>query len=191
VLSDPSTQQAVEHILSRGTAVFAADLITSTNPLARGGKYAGFNFSGYYFGYNAPDLSYQVMDLINLIMDAHLNGVQPGVGKVRSVYLLATGSRGPAAIIANGVAVGAVDRAAIDLNHFDFDQVHDPADEMMLPGALKYGGVAAFASMCTHGKTMIWNAPATWKKNSLVATPQVSLREGEAKLDDMIDSLLQ
>jgi dienelactone hydrolase len=195
VLTDPSTQQAVEHALNQGAALLAADLLMSgsdrtTNPLVRGGKYAGYTFSGYYYGYNAPVLAYRVNDVIEMFSDVLLYDGMDGLGKVQSIRLLATGRAGPWALLANALMHDLIDGAAIDLNHFDFDQVRDPADEMMLPGALKYGGVAGFASLCTHGKTMIWNAPSTWRKNSLVATPQVSLREGEATLDEMIDSLL-
>ena len=195
VLTQPASQQALQSLLDRGVAVVAADLFrtgpdAANNPLARGGKYAGYTFSGYYYGYNPTVLANRVNDLHALL--ALQSSDSRVVGEVKSVRLLATGKAGPWALLAQatGNYITTLDRAAIDLHYFDFDQVHDPADEMMLPGATKYGGLPAFATLCTTGKIALWNVPQSWKPNSRGPTPALLVQEGDADLSQMIAWLL-
>jgi len=55
---------------------------------------------------------------------------------------------GPWALLARALAGKAVDRTFADLDWFRFGDVTTTADPMMLPGALKYGGLPAFAALC-------------------------------------------
>jgi dienelactone hydrolase len=192
VLSSPKTQDAVRQLLDHNSAILAADLFMSgpavaSNPLARGGKYAGYTFSGYYYGYNAPVLACCVNDLLAAVANAGV--VKPGESP-RVVRLLATGKAGAWALLGKALANESISRAAIDLDRFDFDQVRDATDEMMLPGALKYGGIAAFASLCTWGKTAVWNTPQTWQAAMRVPTPAVLAQQGESQLSKMVDWLV-
>jgi hypothetical protein len=57
--------------------------------------------------------------------------------------------------LARALAANAVDRCAIDLANFDFQKVTDDHDPMMLPGALKYGGIGGFVPLCSSGKTLL------------------------------------
>ncbi|HEX4792654.1 MAG TPA: alpha/beta hydrolase family protein [Humisphaera sp.] len=188
VLSRPWWTTVVQDVLHRGVAIMAPDLtgMEAGNPLAKGGKYAGYTFAGYYYGYNASILSRQVVDSLLAPFGTKLLTAMWSAKAEKPIRLLATGHTGAAALLAN--TSGAFDRAAIDLDHFDFDQVTDPADPMMLPGALKYGGVSAFATLC-KAKTAIWNPPAKFKL--AVPTPTVSVQQGDAKVEKMIDWLLE
>ena len=49
-------------------------------------------------------------------------------------------------------------KTSADLAGFRFEQVKDTGDEMMLPGALKYGGLPAFAALSAPGKLYLHNA---------------------------------
>ncbi|HVX16119.1 MAG TPA: hypothetical protein VHC22_33345 [Pirellulales bacterium] len=49
-------------------------------------------------------------------------------------------------------------KAAIDVDRFAFEHVASTGDEMLLPGALKYGGLPAFAALCAPGD--LWLAGA-------------------------------
>jgi len=90
-------------------------------------------FAGFFYGYNRGVLANRVHDLLTVIAWA-------GDG-ARRVQLAAFDRAGVWALLARALSDGAVDRAAIDVHGFDFDRVEDVWDEMMLPGALKYGGV--------------------------------------------------
>jgi len=191
VLSKPSWNDVVQGTLKRGTAIMAIDLngMDAANPLAKGGKYAGYTFAGYYYGYNTPLLSNQVVNCVFAApMEANVARVARRAANPTNfrTYLLATGRAGVAGLLTD--TLGHFDRAAIDVDHFDFDQVTDPADPMMLPGALKYGGVSGFATLC-KSKTAIWNPPAKFKLP--VPTPTVSVQAGDAKVEKMIDWLLE
>jgi hypothetical protein len=54
---------------------------------------------------------------------------------------------GPWALLARPLCRDAVERTAADFHRFRFDKVHSTSDEMMLPGALKYGGLPALAAL--------------------------------------------
>ena len=52
---------------------------------------------------------------------------------------------------------GRCGRTAADLNGFRFENVKANDDSMMLPGALKYGGLPAFAALCAPGDLLMHN----------------------------------
>ena len=58
------------------------------------------------------------------------------------------------AILAKALAGDAVAKTAADLNQFRFENVKDTADPMMLPGAVKYGGLPAFLALCAPGEVL-------------------------------------
>ena len=61
------------------------------------------------------------------------------------------------AILAKALAGDAVAKTAADLNQFDFANIKDTADPMMLPGAVKYGGLGAFLALCAPGEVLVHN----------------------------------
>src|SRR5690606_34227222 len=96
---------------------------------------------GYVLGYQRSILADRVHDLLSAIAMAR------GMEGVRRVHLLASGEQGPAGLLARALAGAEVERAAIDLGQFDFDRVTGDTDPMLLPGALKYGGIYAFVPL--------------------------------------------
>jgi hypothetical protein len=104
------------------------------------------------------------------------------------VHLVAFGRMGPCALLARALAGDNVRRAAIDLDGFDFDQIKTPDDEMMLPGALKYGGIHGFTPLCVHGESRLFHAPAG---ENLVANERVSLEPGETTPDKLVEWIVR
>src|SRR5207253_3098308 len=93
------------------------------------------NFAGYAFGYNRPLVADRVHDILTAIAMAK------GQKAAKSVHLVGFGKAGPWVALARGLCGDTVSRTAADLNGFRFESVKDMNDEMMLPGALKYGGL--------------------------------------------------
>jgi dienelactone hydrolase len=110
-------------------------------------------FAGFVFGYNRSVCAERVRDILTIV--AHLHTRKD----VKRVHLVGFGSLGPCALLARAMAGKLVNHAAIDLNGFDFSKVNDAQDEMMLPGAMKYGGITGFILLCTNGQTVLFNAP--------------------------------
>jgi hypothetical protein len=54
-----------------------------------------------------------------------------------------------------------VARAAADCDGFRFEKVRAEDDEMMLPGALKYGGLPALAALAAPGELYVYNDNGT------------------------------
>lgn len=112
-------------------------------------------FAGYTYGYNRPLLAERVRDIVAAVaMAKQIIGAE-------NVYLVGWENMGPAAVLAKAVCGNAVDRLAADLNQFRFDRIEKTDDEMMLPGALKYGGLGAFAALCAPGDMFLYNHMGT------------------------------
>ena len=52
-------------------------------------------------------------------------------------------------------------RTAADVHGFRFEQVKTTDDPMMLPGALKYGGLPALAALAAPGELYVYNQHGT------------------------------
>jgi outer membrane protein assembly factor BamB/dienelactone hydrolase len=132
-------------LLASGASVVALDpfltgeyhLSEKPTPLPAVNK----NYAGYTFGYNRPLLAERVHDILTAVGYAR---DLPGTKRVRLVGL---GKAGPWAILARALAMGAVERAYAEVGSFRFEEVKETSDEMMLPGALKYGGLPSFAAL--------------------------------------------
>jgi hypothetical protein len=68
---------------------------------------------------------------------------------------------GPAVIMAKAICGDAVDKTVADMNKFRFDTIEKTDDPMLLPGAVKYGGLAAFAALCAPEKLFLHNHAGT------------------------------
>ena len=55
----------------------------------------------------------------------------------------------------------AVTKTAADLNQFHFEGIEKTDDPMMLPGAVKYGGLGAFLALCAPGEVLVHNHKGT------------------------------
>jgi hypothetical protein len=183
---------AVRWLLDKNVAVLSGDVfltgefLPSTRPRIKDQE----KFAGYNDGYNRTVLANRVRDTLTLVAFAQMN-------KPPAIHLVAFDKAGVWAMLARAAAGDTISRAAIDLNGFDFTQIHEPEDEMMLPGALKYGGLLGFAPLfaTNPGATELFRAPSTtppWLNTSLLGA-QTNIRAGAGAPDanDMVHWLLQ
>jgi hypothetical protein len=149
-------------------------------------------FSGFTFGYNRPRLANRVHDIVTAVAYAKQNM------KAKKVYLVGFGEAGPWTLLAAALCGDNVTRTAVDLNGFRFEQVKTSQDDMMLPGALKYGGLPAFAALCAPGEILVHNTKGCGSLAVLAdaykaADAEKKLERHEEKLsnDDVIKWLLR
>jgi hypothetical protein len=173
---------AVRDLLQRGAGVISADLFL-TGEYHRNGQRTTLarvkdeqTYHTYRDAYNRTILAQRVHDLLTIV--AFTRERQPS-----AIHLLAIDRAGVWGLLARALAGDTIARASIDLHGFDFDRVTSGDDEMLLPGALKYGGVHAFLALCTKGETEVYAAPPS--RTSTPSTPSVTLRTDAATADAM------
>ncbi len=153
-------EAAFAKLMNEGTAVCAVEVLR-TGATAKEKAYpVNKQFAGYTFGYNRPLLADRVRDVLTAVSFAR--GGRGG----KTVDLAGVGEAGPWVALARGLCGDAVRRTAADLHGFRFEQVKDCNDPMMLPGALKYGGLLTLASLAAPHEVLLHNAkgcgPATF-----------------------------
>jgi dienelactone hydrolase len=140
-------------ILDHKSAILAIDVFGAGELAATSAvndKYAGFTF-----GYNRSFVAERVHDILTAIAVAKKHP------QVRTIHLIGWESAGPWVVMTRALAGDAVARTAADLNGFRFDAIKSNADPMMLPGAVKYGGLPAFAALCAPGELLLHNHRGT------------------------------
>ena len=123
---------------------------TGENSFAKGWP-VDKGFAGYTYGYNRTLLANRVHDALTLIAFART------MLESKTIHLVGWDEFGPIAILAKALAGDAVAKTAADLNQFHFEDIKDTADPMMLPGAVKYGGLGAFLALCAPGEVLVHN----------------------------------
>lgn len=113
-------------------------------------KYAGFTF-----GYNRTILANRVGDILSAVAYARDRW------KATKIHLAGFEKAGPWVVLARALCGNTVDRCAADMNGFRFEDIGGTADENMLPGVLKYGGMAKLAALCAPGNLYLHNLPRT------------------------------
>src|SRR5262249_14597976 len=108
-------------------------------------------YAGFTFGYNRPLLANRVRDILTTVAMARLHP------RTKAVHIIGFEKAGPWVVLARALCGDAVARTAADLDQFRFDKVRTTDDAMMLPGALKYGGLPAFAALCAPGELLLHN----------------------------------
>jgi len=146
-------------ILAKHAAILAPDVfwtgeLKGPKPLTVNSKYAG-----YTFGYNRPLLSNRVHDVLTAIAFARQ---QP---HTKMVDLIGWKEAGPWVLLARALAGDTVARTAADCDRFHFEKVVKTDDPMMLPGALKYGGLPGLTALCAPGELWLQNAEGTGLEN--------------------------
>jgi hypothetical protein len=138
----------VRQCLDRKTALLAPNLFLTSGEVSPADWEVekrlhdpGLGYGGFVFGYNRSLPAERVSDILTA-----LAGV-PSMDKVKSLKIAGLGKAGPWTLLACALADTRHDRIALDLNGFDFDRVKEVTDEMMLPGALKYGGLPGFVPL--------------------------------------------
>ncbi len=124
-------------------------------------------FAGFTYGYNRSVLANRVHDILTAV--AFVKGHE----KTKSVDLLGIEKAGPWVLLARGLSGDSVQRTAADMNGFRFDSVRTTDDEMMLPGALKYGGLPALAGLTAPAELYVHDQRGTgagrWLRDAYVA----------------------
>ena len=107
--------------------------------------------------------------------------------KIKSVHLVGFEQAGPWVVLLRGLCGDAVERTAADLNGFRFENVKDFDDEMMLPGALKYGGLLTLAATIAPHELYLHNTKGAGNDAFLQAAYEAAgsrkLERHEAKSD--------
>jgi dienelactone hydrolase len=147
LLKDGSLLAPARSALDAGAAILAVDVfhtgeLTLDSPLAVNPK-----FAGYTFGYNRPLLAQRCHDILTAVVAS-----RQIVNNAKYVHLLGEGEAGPWVLLARALCGNSINRCAVDLNGFRFEKVRATTDPMMLPGALKYGGLGALGSLAAPGE---------------------------------------
>jgi len=154
LFSDGKPVPALKKLLDAQIAVAAPDLfgigeLTLQKPARVDEKYAGFTY-----GYNRSLLANRVFDALTVIQHATKDKNVP-------LDIVAWGSMGPIAVLVKALAGDRISKTAADLNGFRFEDIQRTDDAMMLPGALKYGGMGSFIALCAPGDLLIHNNKRT------------------------------
>lgn len=140
-------------VIDRNARILAVDVL-GCGELAGDRPKVDPRYAGYTFGYNPPLVAERVHDILTAIVYAQAS--LPG-----RVQLVGWESAGPWALLAKALAGDRVQRCAADLNGFRFEAIQSMDDPMMLPGAVKYGGLGAFAALAAPGQLLLHNHRGT------------------------------
>lgn len=141
---------AVKSLTDAGFAVVATDPFGTGEAALEKPWNVDKTYAGYTFGYNRPILANRVHDLLTLV----------GFGrmlKAKTIAVAGFGEMGQAAVMAKALAGEHVSKCAADINQFRFEDIKDASDPMMLPGAVKYGGLGAFLALCAPDAVFVHN----------------------------------
>jgi dienelactone hydrolase len=167
---------AARAILDKGSALMAVDVFR-TGEIAKDRpttnmKINKLAYAGYFYGYNRALVAERVHDILTAVAAAQ------GNERVKSLHLIGFEKAGPWVVLARALCGDAIERTAADLNGFRFEQIEDFDDEMMLPGALKYGGLVTMAGVIAPHELYLHNAKGAGSAAFLQAAYQAA---GQAK----------
>jgi hypothetical protein len=146
---------AARSILDKGAGIVAIDAfqtgeLRGKTPFPVDAKYAGFTY-----GYNRSVFAQRARDTLTAIRFAHAHPA------CKTLHVVGWEGTGPWVAAARGLAGELVTRTAVDLNQFRFENIKDAGDEMMLPGAAKFGGVPAFLALIAPHEVLAHNHAGT------------------------------
>ncbi len=133
---------AVAALLGKTFAVFGLDLFPPPAGLNVKKPSANQVSGAFLFGYNRSVFAERVRDVLTAVVNLRDNA------GCQDIRVCGWGWAGPVTLTAAALCGPAVKRVAIDADGFRFDAVTDLADPMLLPAAVKYGGLPAFAALC-------------------------------------------
>lgn len=164
---DGKLTPAAKAILDRKAGIIAPDVFL-TGEFGSKAPPINTGYAGYTFGYNRTVLANRVHDILTVVA-ATL--AEKGTKKV---HLLGWEQAGPWVLLARPLCGDAVARTAADYHRFRFDAVQEMNDEMMQPGALKYGGLPALAALSAPAELYIHNHQGTGSGEWLKPVYQVA-----------------
>ena len=144
------------------------------------------SFAGYTYGYNRPLLANRVHDILTAVAAAR------GQEGTKAVHLVGWDKSGPWVCLARGLCGDAVTKTAADFDGFRIEQVRTSMDEMMLPGAVKYGGLPALTALAAPSPLYLHNHRSTgagrWIKAAYEASckPERLERSSEKASPEMV-----
>jgi dienelactone hydrolase len=145
----------VAELLAKRFAVFALDLFQPPKGLDATKPSSNQVSGAFLFGYNRGVFAERVRDVLTGIVNLRDNA------GCKDIRLCGWGWAGPVALTAAALAGKAVTRVAADLDGFRFEAITDLNDPMLLPGAVKYGGLPAFAALLAPTPLLVHNHRAT------------------------------
>lgn len=143
LLDDGKLVPAAQKLFDAGYAILALDALGVGEQKPKAPFAVNATYAGYTYGYNRSLLANRVHDILTVIAFGQT------MLKVKTLSLVGWGEAGPWAVLAKALAGDAVRKTAVDLNQFAFEKIATNSDPMMLPGALKYGGMPSFLAQCT------------------------------------------
>ncbi len=146
---DGKLTAAARQILDQKAAILAVDVLGVGELKAETMPGVDTKFAGYTFGYNRSLLAQRVHDILTAVAAAHRHPM------TKTVHLAGWDAAGPWVLLARGLCGDAVARTAADAAGFRFSSVKSTDHPMMLPGALKYGGLEALAALAVPGELLV------------------------------------
>lgn len=177
LLRDGKLNSAARAALDAGAVLIAPDVFNTGELKPDTPPAVNPKFAGYTFGYNRPTLAQRSHDVLTTVAFAKS---LPGV---KSVHMLGEGKAGPWTLLARALCGNAVSRCAADMDRFRFEAVKTTSDEMMLPGALKYGGLEALASLAAPGDLYVHNHQGSGSGKWLKAAYKEALAEKRIEME--------
>lgn len=111
-------------------------------------------YPGYTYCYNHPLITERVRDILAVV------AAVPSRGGAESI-LIGDGPAGVWTLLARSVMPeAAISRTIVDLEGFDFQQIQDIQHPNLLPGALKYGGLAGLARLVGPSRLHLYGVPS-------------------------------
>ncbi len=160
VMQNGKPTAAARTLLDRNTTLLVveplltgADQAAADQPINKHHK--STKYAGHTYCYNRSLLANRVHDILTAVAYAR------GPLKARQVHLVGFDRAGPWVVLARALCGDAVARTAADMNQFRFERVTRDADEMMLSGALRYGGMPALSALCAPHELYLHNTRET------------------------------
>ncbi len=145
---------AAQHIVDNKYGIIAVDVFgVGRQKLSE--RSIDMRYAGYTFGYNRPLVANRVQDILTTITYAK------GLQGTKKVQLIGFGEAGPWVVLAGGLTNGQVDRIVADMDQFRFETILTVENEMMLPGALKYGGLPVLSALVAPTDLYLHNLQGT------------------------------
>lgn len=151
LLKDGKLVPAARRILDKKAAILAVDVFLTGESNPTTPPAVNTSYAGYTFGYNRPVLANRVHDILTAVSYAKNHD------QAKTIHLVGFDKAGPWVALARPLCGEAVARTAADLDQFRFEKVRATSDEMMLPGALKYGGLEALAALSAPAELFLHN----------------------------------